>query len=338
MKSRYKDENLLWVPFLIGIILLLPLGMNTYFTYVFNLAGIAIIVAVGLDLLSGFTGLISLGHAAFMAVGAYTSAVLTTHFDWPFLGGVAAAGMMALITGVILGFPALRLSGLYLAIATMGFGVIVHLIILELDVWTGGSNGMAVSPPIFFGKRFIYDWQHYYVVFLMTILLVILARRISRTKIGRAFVAIRDSEEAAQASGINLAKYKIFAFAISAFYAGIAGALFAHTQRYITTDYFSILLSIQFLVMVIVGGVGSIYGAVLGALFITFLPEFIRVVKDFLPSDMAQFNDLQAISFGLVMLFFILFEPLGLYHRWQKIRIYWKLFPFNPRQKRFKKR
>ena len=163
--------------------------------------------------------------------------------------------------------------------------------------------------------------------------MTVIAKRLTATKMGRALVAIRDSEEAAQSSGIHLGRYKIFIFAVSAFYAGVGGALYAHTIRFITTDYFNILLSIQFLVMIIVGGIGSIYGAVLGALFITFLPEFIRVVKDFLPPDVAQFNDLQAISFGLVMLFFILFEPLGIYRRWLKIRIYWKLFPFNPKQR-----
>ena len=334
MKSRYADEKIWWIPVLIGITLLIPFTLNTYFTYVFNLAGIAIIVAVGLDLLSGYTGLISLGHAAFMAVGAYTSAVLTVHFDWPFLFSVPAAGMAAMMTGVVLGCPALLLSGLYLAIATMGFGVIIQRIILELDVWTGGSNGIFVPAPIFFGLRLTSDFSHYYIVYITVFLAVAFARRLTATKIGRAFVAIRDSEEAAQASGINPAKYKVFAFALSAFYAGLAGALFAHTQRFITTDYFSILLSIQFLVMVIVGGIGFVYGAVCGALFITFLPELIRIAKDFFPEGIAQFNDLQAIGFGLIMLFFILFEPMGLYGRWLKIRIYWRLFPFNPKQRK----
>ncbi|HIA85851.1 MAG TPA: branched-chain amino acid ABC transporter permease [Candidatus Marinimicrobia bacterium] len=333
MKRRYADEKIWWIPLVIGVTFLIPLGLDSYFTYVFNLAGIAIIVAVGLDLLSGYTGLISLGHAAFMAVGAYTSAVLVAQFDWPFLLSVLAAGVIAMLAGVILGFPALRLSGLYLAIVTMGFGVIVHRIIIELHVWTGGSDGMPVPAAQIFGVEITSDRSQYYLIYMFAIFMTVVAKRLTATKMGRALVAIRDSEEAAQSSGIHLGRYKIFIFAVSAFYAGVGGALYAHTIRFITTDYFNILLSIQFLVMIIVGGIGSIYGAVLGALFITFLPEFIRVVKDFLPPDVAQFNDLQAISFGLVMLFFILFEPLGIYRRWLKIRIYWKLFPFNPKQR-----
>jgi branched-chain amino acid transport system permease protein len=268
-----------------------------------------------------------------MAVGAYASAVLVAQFDWPFLLSVPAAGLIALIAGVILGFPALRLSGLYLAIVTMGFGVIVHRIIIELHVWTGGSDGMHVPVAQLFGMEMSTDRSQYYLIYVFAILMTVSAKRLTTTKIGRAMAAIRDSEEAAQSSGIHLGRYKVLIFAVSAFYAGVGGALYAHTTRFITTDYFNILLSIQFLVMVIVGGIGSIYGAVLGALFITFLPELIRVAKDFLPPDVAQFNDLQAISFGLVMLFFILFEPLGLYRRWQKIRIYWKMFPFNPKQR-----
>ena len=333
MKRRYADEKTWWIPLVIGVTLLIPLGLDSYFTYIFNLAGIAIIVAVGLDLLSGYTGLISLGHAAFMAVGAYASAVLVAQFDWPFILSVPAAGLIALIAGVILGFPALRLSGLYLAIVTMGFGVIVHRIIIELHVWTGGSDGMHVPVAQLFGMEMSTDRSQYYLIYVFAILMTVSAKRLTTTKIGRAMAAIRDSEEAAQSSGIHLGRYKVLIFAVSAFYAGVGGALYAHTTRFITTDYFNILLSIQFLVMVIVGGIGSIYGAVLGALFITFLPELIRVAKDFLPPDVAQFNDLQAILFGLVMLFFILFEPLGLYRRWQKIRIYWKMFPFNPKQR-----
>lgn len=268
-----------------------------------------------------------------MAVGAYASAVLVAQFDWPFLLSVPAAGLIALIAGVILGFPALRLSGLYLAIVTMGFGVIVHRIIIELHVWTGGSDGMPVPAAQILGVELTSDRSLYYLIYMVVIFMTVVAKRLTATKIGRAMAAIRDSEEAAQSSGIHLGRYKVLVFAVSAFYAGVGGALYAHTIRFITTDYFNILLSIQFLVMVIVGGIGSIYGAVLGALFITFLPELIRVAKDFLPPDIAQFNDLQAISFGLVMLFFILFEPLGLYRRWQKIRIYWKMFPFNPKQR-----
>ncbi|MFQ6607147.1 MAG: branched-chain amino acid ABC transporter permease [Fidelibacterota bacterium] len=333
MKDRYADERIWWIPLVIGITLLLPKGLDSYFTYVFNLAGIAIIVAVGLDLLSGYTGLISLGHAAFMAVGAYTSAVLMVHFGWPFILSVPAAGLVALLAGVALGFPALRISGLYLAIVTMGFGVVVHRIIIELQVWTGGSDGMPVPAAEILGAEITSDRSLYYLIYANAIILIMVAKKLMATKIGRALVAIRDSEEAAQTAGIHLARYKVLIFAVSAFYAGIGGALYAHTIRFITTDYFSILLSIQFLVMVIVGGIGSIYGAVLGALFITFLPELIRVIKDFLPPGIAQFNDLQAISFGLVMLFFILFEPLGLYRRWLKIKVYWRLFPFNPKQR-----
>ena len=254
MKRRYADEKTWWIPLVIGVTLLIPLGLDSYFTYIFNLAGIAIIVAVGLDLLSGYTGLISLGHAAFMAVGAYASAVLVAQFDWPFLLSVPAAGLIALIAGVILGFPALRLSGLYLAIVTMGFGVIVHRIIIELHVWTGGSDGMPVPAAQILGVELTSDRSLYYLIYMVVIFMTVVAKRLTATKIGRAMAAIRDSEEAAQSSGIHLGRYKVLVFAVSAFYAGVGGALYAHTIRFITTDYFNILLSIQFLVMVIVGG------------------------------------------------------------------------------------
>ena len=194
---------------------------------------------------------------------------------------------------------------------------------------------MQVSDATLLGFSIQSDWDNYFFIFTFVILAVVSARRIIHSKLGRAFMAIRDSEHAAEASGVNIAKYKLIAFFISGMFAGFAGVLFAHTANFISTDHFDILLSIYFIVMVLVGGMGSIYGAVLGTLFIVlmenlFIPLFEESLSKIIPT---MAGDIQAFIFGLIMLLFIIFQPLGLYGMWLKIRIYWKIFPFNPRKR-----
>ena len=235
----------------------------------------------------------------------------------------------------MIGFPALRIEGMYLGLTTMGFGFIVKRLIIAFRDWTGGSAGLQVSKATLFGFTISNDWNNYFMIYTFAIIAIIVARRIVKSKLGRVFMAIRDSEQAAQASGINIAKYKMLSFFISGMFAGFAGVLFAHTNHFISTDHFDILLSVYFIVMVLVGGVGSIYGAVLGTLFIVLMENmFIPLFKDTLTQYMhLEAGDFQAFIFGLIMLLFIIFQPMGLYGMWLKMRIYWKLFPFNPRKR-----
>lgn len=341
MKGRYEDENLKWIAPLILLVLIIPFLLQgltysyRYYLYVLNIAGIYIILTVGLDLLSGYTGQISLGHAGFLAIGAYSSAILVDQAGIPFGLSLILAPLITGVFGLIIGFPALRISGMYLGLTTMGFGFIVRRIIIALREWTEGSAGLAVSKPELFGFTFNNDWHNYYLIYFFVILTVILARRMVKSKLGRAFQAIRDSEYAAQSAGINLSLYKLISFFISAIFAGLAGALFAHTMRFISTDHFDILLSIYFIIMVLVGGTSSIYGAVMGTLFIVSL-DFLIVpqFKDWLVAFASiEASDIQSLIFGLIMFLFIIFQPTGLYGMWLKMRIYWKLFPFNPKKR-----
>jgi branched-chain amino acid transport system permease protein len=317
-----------WTLILIAVLLAAPLVMGTYWVSLLILIGINIIVALGLNLVTGYTGQVSLGHAAFFAVGAYTSAVLTGKFGLSFWLALPAAGVVGALVGIVVGLPALRLKGLYLAIATMGFGFIIEEIIVQWEPITNGVNGLSTNRPSFLALSLASDQRYYYLVLLVVLLSILVLKNLLRTSSGRAFLAIRDSETAAESMGINLAVYKTAAFCISAFYTGVAGALFAHFMRFIGPDNFTILESISFLVMILVGGLGSVHGSVFGALFITFLPEGISLSKDYLPPFIGQQAGLQAAVYGLVLLLFIRFEPLGLYGRWLKIKFYFENFPF----------
>jgi len=341
MKGRHENENLWWIPVLIGFVFLLPFLLKSatfsykYYLFVLNIAGIYIILTVGLDLLSGYTGLISLGHGAFLAIGAYTSAILVDQTGLPFILSLIISPLIAGLFGLVIGFPALRITGMYLGLTTMGFGFIVKRLIISLREWTHGAGGLEVSSPVLFGYTIQSDWDNYYLIFTFVVLAVVLGRRIGKSKIGRAFMAIRDSEQAAEASGINLAKYKMLVFFISGLFAGLAGALFAHTNHFISTDHFDMLLSIYFIIMVLVGGVSSIYGAVLGTLFIVLLDNlFVPQLEDWIQGYFnTNTGDIQSLIFGLIMFLFIIFQPMGLYGMWLKIRIYWRIFPFNPRKR-----
>ena len=224
---------------------------------------------------------------------------------------------------------------MYLGLTTMGFGFIIRRLIIALREWTQGSGGLVVSSPELFGFTIKGDWANYFLVWTFAVLTIVASRRMMKSKIGRAFMAIRDSEQAAEASGINLAQYKMMSFFISGVFAGLAGVLMAHTNHFISTDHFDNMLSIYFIIMVLVGGMGSIYGAVLGTIFIVFLENLIvPVVEGWLHAMFQnEAGDIESLIFGLIMFLFIIFQPTGLYGMWLKIRIYWKLFPFNPKQR-----
>ena len=299
------------------------------------------VVGLGLMLLAGFTGLFSIGHAAFLGVGAYTEAVLAAQ-GWPFALSLAMAAGLSAAVGAVVGLPALRVKGIYLGIATLAFGFIVEEGLARWESVTGGNAGKHVQAIELLGWKADSEAAFYAVCLVVTVLSTLAVVNLLRSPTGRAFVAIRDSEISAQSMGIHLARYKTLSFMISAALAGVGGALYAHKLQFISPDQFSILQSIDLLLMVVIGGLGSVHGAFLGAVFLITMPQLIAMGKDFLPAAIGQAPGLQAVVYGLVLIAFVLFEPMGLYGRWLKVRTWFQLFPFYrkgmfKRQKSFQK-
>jgi len=316
-----------WYGLLLAALLVAPWLLPDYYVSQLVFIWIYAIAAIGLMILVGFTGQVSLGHAAFLAMGAYTEAYLQQH-GWPFALSLTFSALVAGITGIIVGLPALRVKGMYLAIATLAFGFIVEEGIARAESITGGNAGKAIGSLEVFGLPIDSEQRFYYLSLFVLALVVVGVMNLMRSPTGRAFVAIRDSEISAQSMGINLARYKTIAFALSAAVAGIAGALYAHKLRYLSPDQFTFLQSIELLIILVIGGVGSIYGAIFGAAFWIAVQQFIVLAKDWLPPAIAQQTGLQPTVFGLILVAFVLFEPMGLYGRWLKIRTFFQLFPF----------
>ena len=315
-----------WYGLLIAVLLAAPFVVGEYGMSQLHFIFIYSIVGLGLMLLVGFTGQVSLGHAAFLAVGAYTEALLQAR-GVPFFVSLPTAALLSAALGWVLGLPALRLKGIYLAIATLAFNVIVEEVTARWEGLTGGNSGLHLKPIELFGLKLGGDAGFYYLCLGLTVLSILALMNLLRSPTGRAFVAIRDSEISASCMGVNLATYKTMSFAISAALTGIGGALYAHKVSFISPEQFTLLQSIELVTIVILGGVGFIHGAVLGAAFVIVLPQLISIAKDYLPSNVAG-SGLQAVVFGLVLIGFIIFEPLGLYGRWLKVRTWFELFPF----------
>ncbi|MDP3251519.1 MAG: branched-chain amino acid ABC transporter permease [Hydrogenophaga sp.] len=299
------------------------------------------IVGLGLMVLAGFTGLFSLGHAAFLGVGAYTQAIMV-NAGIPFPIALACAGLLSAAVGMVVGLPALRVKGIYLGMATLAFGFIVEEVIARWEHLTGGNKGLMVNYPSVFGWELDSTNEFYFLCLVVTVLATLGVVNLMRSSTGRAFVAIRDSEISAQSMGIHLARYKTLSFAVSAALAGVGGALYAHKIQFLSPEQFSIIQSIDLLLMVVIGGLGSIHGAFLGAIFLIVMPQLISLGKDFLPAAIGQAAGLQGAVYGMVLIAFVLFEPMGLYGRWLKVRAYFQLFPFYrkgmfKRQKTFQK-
>ena len=326
---RHKGD-LFWYGLLLLIILFIPGVLGEF--YVGELGGVFIfaIAGVGLMLLVGYTGLISLGHAAFLGIGAYTNSVLLAQ-GVPFLVTLPVAGAFTALCGAAIGRPTLRMSGLYLAIATLAFGSIVGTIFQKWTAVTGGFDGFAVPTPYVFGIPVENATGIYYVSLVVLLFVLWISINLLRTPIGRAMVAIRDSEVSAQSMGIHLARVKTLAFAISAGMTGLAGALFAHYVRYLAPDAFDVLLSVQFVTIVFVGGLGSIRGAVFGALFVRLLPQFIAIVRDDLPFGIGRLPGLEPSLFGLVLVLVILFQPGGINGLWLKLKHWFQAYPLKRR-------
>ncbi|OGB18987.1 MAG: ABC transporter permease [Burkholderiales bacterium RIFCSPLOWO2_12_67_14] len=327
---------------LLGLFLLAaPWVIEEYWLAQLTFVLIYAVVGLGLMLLAGFTGLFSLGHAAFLGVGAYTQAVMV-NAGLPFPLALACAGLLSAAVGMVVGLPALRVKGIYLGMATLAFGFIVEEALARWESVTGGNSGLSVNPPALFGWELESTNEFYFLCLVVAVGATLAIVNLMRSSTGRAFVAIRDSEISAQSMGIHLARYKTLSFALSAALAGIGGALYAHKIQFLSPEQFSIIQSIDLLLMVVIGGLGSIHGAFLGAIFLIVMPQLIALGKDHLPDAIGQAAGLQGTVYGLVLIAFVLFEPMGLYGRWLKVRAYFQLFPFYrrglfKRQKTFQK-
>lgn len=330
-----------WYSGLLVALAIAPWVVSEYWLAQLTFIFIYAIVGLGLMLLAGFTGLFSIGHAAFLGVGAYTQAVLTSA-GVPFPIALAGSAALSAAVGIVVGLPALRVKGIYLGIATLAFGFIVEEVFARWESVTGGNAGKHLKAPAMFGWTLDSGEEFYFLCLVITIGSTLAILNLLRSPTGRAFVAIRDSEVSAQSMGIHLARYKTMSFAISAALAGIGGALYAHKLMFISPEQFNILQSIDLLLMVVIGGLGSVHGAFLGAIFLISMPQLISLSKDWLPPVIGQAPGLQGLVYGLVLIAFVLFEPLGLYGRWLKIRTYLQTFPFYrrgmfKRQKSFQK-
>jgi branched-chain amino acid transport system permease protein len=297
-----------------------------------NLLAITVIVVLGLQIVSGFCGQISFGQAAFMAVGAYTSSVLTVKFGFPFWVALPLSGVMAGAIGIIGGAPSLRIKGFYLAMATIAIHFVVIWLILHLDI-TGSFKGLYPPSPSLGGFQFDTDERMYYIIMTVMIIMTYAARNLVRTKVGRAFVAIRDNDLAGQVMGVSLYYYKLLAFFISCFYAGIAGSLWAHLITVVNSEQFTLLHALEYVGMLIVGGMGSIPGVFFGVLFIRILNEVVMLTSPVLAKAFPWLGTSPAAAlgltaFGLAVAAFLIFEPRGLAHRWEIFKASYRLYPF----------
>lgn len=320
-----------WVGLLAVALAGLPFVASEYWLYLACLVAIHVISAAGLNILTGYTGLVSLGQAAFMGVGAYTVAILQSRWGVPALVSLPLAGFVALLCGVVVGLPSLRVKGLYLAIATIAAGVLAHFIFSHFTWLTGGSAGLSVRPANVFGLALDNSFRFYWLVLPLTALALLGAANLLRSRIGRAFIAIRDRDISAEVLGIPLLRYKLLAFAISSFYAGVAGGLYALFFRAVTPETFPLVMSIFFLAAVIVGGLGTVLGSVLGAVFMTLVPEVLRLVMGWLPlsgNAALYLSPVRTIVFGALIVLFLVFEPLGLAEVWRRVRRTFHLWPF----------
>ena len=285
----------------------------SYYFYLIDLMGIFAIGALGLGLLIGFAGQISMGHAAFTAIGAFFCGFTTLKLGWSFWLALPLSSLAAGIVGYTLGFPALRLSGQYLAIATLGFGVAVPQILVKWETVSGGFDGLKPAAPLLFGYKLSAEEEYFYLVLVCLAAAVWLAKNIVNSRTGRAFIAVRDSETAAQAMGINLTHYKTLAFALSAAYAGLAGGLYAHLVRFIGATDFHLGMSVNYLTMIVVGGLVSIPGFVAGAGFIVALPHVLNSVSRGFPDSMrAVAQNLPQVLTGIILILVVLYLPRGL--------------------------
>jgi len=308
-----------------------PLFFSDRVLTIMTMIGIAIISVHGLSILTGYCGQISIGHVGFMGVGAYTSAILCAKLGWPFWAALPCAALAAGIAGLIFGLPSLRIKGFYLIMATIAAHFIIIWVILQLRNVTGGADGMAVPRAEIAGFVFKSKASYFYLVMIIACLATFLSKNIVRTRVGRAFIAIRDNDLAAEVMGVNLWAYKLVAFFIGCVYAGLAGSLLVHYFAFASPTQFPFMDSVWYLGMLIVGGMGSTAGAIFGAVALKLLDELVTIVGPILSTVVAAqaAASLALITRGLVIIIFLIFEPRGLVHRWEMIRAYFRLWPFS---------
>ena len=323
---------------LIGFLILLavlPLFAGSYFLSFMILTGIALIAVLGLNILTGYAGQISLGHQAFVAVGAYTTAVLMDSFHWNFWATVPMAGIAAAAVGVLFGLPSFRLKMLYLTMSTLAAQFIIMAFFNHaFPDYFHSVSGIRVNRPELWGIDFRENEAFYYVVIVITVLMTFFAKNLVRSRSGRAFVAIRDNDLAGEVIGINVARYKLYAFATGCFYAGIAGSLWASYFRNVNPPHFHIDVSIWYLGCLIVGGMGTTVGAVFGVLFLRIIKELVTFLSPILSEMVSPINapkigpGLAVISWTLVVVLFLIFEPRGLAHTWEVLKSRFRHWPF----------
>ncbi|MFY0544648.1 branched-chain amino acid ABC transporter permease [Brevibacillus sp. H7] len=340
-RTSYREDMALYkvpriryrVYAVLALFILLPWFASEYVTSLAVLCAIASIGAIGLNILTGFTGQISIGVGAFLGVGGYTSAILTTALGLSFWVSLPLAGIVTAMVGALFGIPSLRLKGLYLAMATLAAQVIILYAMNHWNALTGGTAGMILSRPTIGSFSFDSEMSYYYLTLAVLVFTFIFSSNLFRSRTGRAFVAVRDRDLAAEVMGINLFRYKVLAFAISSFFIGIAGALMGHYTLVISPEHFDIGVSIEYLAMILIGGLGSVVGSIFGAIFLTLLPVFLRELIDLLSVTMPHvteyFGAMRQIIFGGIIIAFLVYEPEGLAKMWRNFKDSCKLWPFS---------
>jgi branched-chain amino acid transport system permease protein len=310
-----------------------PFFADRYYLTLANQVGIATIGAIGLNILVGYTGQISLGQGGFMAVGAYSAGILSARLGLPWYASIPVACLVTAVIGAVFGIPSLRLKGLYLAIATLAAQEIILWGVTHWDALTGGVDALVVPNPMLFGVQMNTDFRFYWVIWGLAGVTALATVNLFRTHFGRAFVAIRDQDIAAEVMGVNLFRYKLLAFAISSFFVGLAGALTAHYRSIVTWERFTVDVSVLYLAMIIIGGLGSVPGSFFGATFMTLLPAVLtnlgRALKSYVPIIDSIIPFIQQAAFGIVIILFLVFEPEGLNKMWRNIKDYFRLWPFS---------
>jgi len=318
--------------FSLFLLYLFPAFDLQYFISFINYLSITFIIVLGLQVVTGFCGQVSFGQAAFMAIGAYTSAILTLKFGFSFWLALPLSGLSAGVIGLIGGAPSLRIKGFYLAMATLAIHFLIMWLIMHLEI-TGSTQGLHPAPPSIGGFEFDSDGKMYYIIVSVMFLMTYGAKNMMRTRLGRAFVAIRDNDLAAEVMGINLYRYKLLAFFISCFYAGIAGSLWAHWIQVVHPEQFTVLHAVWYVGMLIVGGMSLTAGAFFGVIFLRGLDELVMFSSPFLASTFPWLGTHPAASlgltaFGLILMVFLIFEPRGIAHRWEIFKTSYRLYPF----------
>jgi len=326
---------------IVAIALVVPLIVSPYFLSELSIFICYAMAGIGLMVLLGFTGQVSFGHAAFLGIGAYAQAALLT-YGVPFVISLPLAGLISGAIGAALGRAVSKMHGFYLAVATLAFAIVTESVIGAAEPITGGHMGLQVPPISLFGYELTQNWEVYYLYLAILLFLIWGTANLMRSPAGRSMIAVRDSETSARALGINVSRVKTRAFFVSAAITGVAGGLMAHLLFYLSPETFSLLESLRLMLMVVVGGLGTISGAIFGAIFVSFLPNIIDMLRTVLPAAIADQAGLEYLLFGGVIALFIMFEPQGIYGRWRKLRLFIETYPYYRRatfvrQKRYLK-